>query len=317
MVAATYPLRDALVEREFRESEFGLHVEAARVAAGDRAILAVLGTSQTERSVDPAVLERTAFEDPAKAPCVFNFGVDGLHASVHPFALRRVLAAQRIAGVVMELGHVDHDQYGGAWIVRDFLEDDAVGEAFRGNDRGRRLMRDHDRERKMPWSYVPQLLRRLHDESRRRSEGELRELVATRGFRPLGEKKDPDRTVRDLNEIVARETDYVDASPQRTFVASAGICARLCAERGVPFAVFLHPVNRTLAPRITILRHFEEEARGTTIPALRALGIDVLVPPDEFFDDSLYSDHVHLTAAAAPRFSAWLGGALRGLGRFR
>ena len=95
---------------------------------------------------------------------------------------------------------------------------------------------------------------------------------------------------------------------QRTFVEVAKVCAAEARAAGAKFAVYMHPVNRPVVARVKVVRHFERTAREETIPALRAAGIEVLVPPDAFFEPGLFYDHVHLVKPGAEALSEWLAG---------
>ena len=312
-LGASWPLHAMLTGQDFAESEFGRRETIAREVAEGRPLLPLLGSSQTRRSLDPRVVEESVFTAASPRPSVFNMGADGLHPSAYPYALRRMFAQGRVAGVVMELGHVVQDQYGGAWTVRGVVEDDSVREAFKLCARGRRLMETADAERWAPWNVVPRLLRTIHDRRSRTAIDIASDATLRRshGFDPVTERKDPEKLIQTLDDVYANESaDIVDASPQHTFVAVARIVADLCREHRVPFAILMQPVNRELAPRVAVLRHFEETARGETIPALRAMSIPVLVPPDEFFGAENFTDHVHLQAGVAVAFSEWFAGAL-------
>ena len=59
-------------------------------------------------------------------------------------------------------------------------------------------------------------------------------------------------------------------------------------------------------------RHFERRTRQETVPGLRERGIDVIVPPDEWFAEGRYTDHVHLDRSAAVPFTRWLAGEVAG-----
>lgn len=319
-LAATWPVQSWLASREFAASTIAVTVDAAVNTAGARPLVAFVGTSQTMSALDALALERRlqagGGAGAASAPTdavVADIAVAGTHVSAYPALLRTLLARTKPRLVVIELGHIAHDQYGGAWATRNFVTDGEVTDALRGSARGRELSSLIDSERRFPWLAIPRTARVVIDSSGRdKLTGEIgKRMRDARGFAPYTTVKEPELLVRTLQDDYDAQLDgMVDASPQRCFVATATLCASICKERGVPMAVLVQPVNRTLAPRVPVLRHFEETARGETIPALRAAGIDVIVPPDAFFESPLFYDHVHLHAQGAAKFTEWVGGEL-------
>lgn len=283
-------------------------IDAAADAAGTRHLVAFIGTSQTMSAIDALAVERRL--DVNDDLTVADVAVAGTHVSAYPAMLRALLSRTKPRLVVLELGHIAHDQYGGAWATRNFVTDATVTDALRGCARGSRLASLIDTERRFPWLAIPRTARVVIDAGGRdREAGEIvAQMRDARGFTPYRTVKEPEQLVRTLADDYAGQGDEMtDASPQKCFVATAVLCAKLCGERGVPMIVLMQPVNRGLAPRIPVLRHFEATARNETIPALRAAGIEVIVPPDAFFESSLFYDHVHLHAEGAGKFTAWLG----------
>lgn len=312
-LALTWPLNAALVRNEFDTSVFGRTTLAAAAAAEGRPLVAILGSSQTQTGIDARRIEdrlagAASGAARADAPVVVDIATGGLHASVYPHLLRELAARARLDRVVLELGHIAHDQYGGATLVRNFLDDAPVREAFRGTPRGDKLIALWEDEHRFPWLATPRLLRVGYDGLRRTEDPSLeRRTRESRGFAPYTTTKDFEDVVRALEHDPAYSSpDLLDASPQKVFVEVARACADVCRERGVPMVVLLQPVNRAVAARIKVVRHFEETAKSETVPALRALGIRVLVPPDRFYESSLYYDHVHLRRDGAEAFTDWL-----------
>lgn len=309
LLAATAPINAALVEREFATSSLGREATAAAETAAGRPLVAIVGSSQAQTGIDALRVEERLRG--AGAPVVANVAAGGLHASVYPYLVRRLAAQAELDLVVLELGHIAHDQYGGAWTVRNFVEDEAVVDAFAasGTPRARQLLDLRADERRFPWLATSRLLRVVYDGSRRDDRGVTARMRERRGFQPYGAPKDFDAVVRSLEHDPAYDApDLVDASPQRVFVAVAKVCAEICRARGVPMVVLLEPVNRDVAARVKVVRHFEATAKSETVPALRALGIETLVPPDRFYASRLYYDHVHFHADGAREFTHWLAG---------
>lgn len=312
LLVGTKPLNAALVRDEFATSFIGREVAAAADVAGARPLVAIVGTSQTQTGIDARAVEERLRGDGDL--CAANVAYGGLHASVYPYLLRRLGERARLDTVVLELGHIAHDQYGGAWSVRSFVEDAVVADAFAasGLPRARELTELCEDERRFPWLATPRLLRVVYDGRRRGDAGALERMRATRNFTPYGAPKDFDAVVRDLEDDPSYSLPTLrDASPQEVFVAVARTCAEICREQGARMAVLLQPVNRPVAARVKVVRHFERTAREVTLPALAAAGIETLVPPERFYEPSMYYDHVHLHGTGAREFSAWLAEEIR------
>jgi hypothetical protein len=319
LAASPFALR-ALVEREFRLGAYGTALAESRRLAAGRPLFALLGTSQTRRAVDPLRIEAAFGGGGAGAPFAVNLGVDGLHCSVYPYLVRRMLAEGPVDSVVLELGHVAHDQYGGAFKVRDYLEDAEVRAAFEGTSRGEALLAAWREENLRPWNGIVRAGRIVFEQSVRGPQSEFSgpRFEASRGWSPEPGRKDPARVLADLERAEREQAiGTTDESRQRVFPVVARLCAEECRRRGVPMIVLLQPVNRELAPHVWNLRHFEATALRDTVPALRADGIDVLVPPDRFFEADRFSDAVHLQSDAAAGFSDWLAGELAARRRAR
>lgn len=310
-LAATAPLNAVLVDREFRSSAFGRAITAAAKVAKGRPLVAVVGTSATESGVEAKLIEEALAGD--GAPVVSDIATGGLHASVAPYLVRRLVDEVQLDLLVLELGHIAHDQYGGAWTVRNFVTDAPVLAGFETTPRGRRLIGQIADERRFPWLATPRLLRVVLDSSTRESFEKIDRIQEeSRGFIPYTYRKDFEEVAAKLQRDPAfADPDLVDECPQHVFTAAAKVCDEIVRSKGARMVVYMHPVNRSIASRVNVIRHFEATSREQTIPALRAAGIEVLVPPDRFFEADLYSDHAHFHREAAAEFSRWLAGELK------
>ncbi len=310
-LAATAPLNTALVAREFSASAFGRAVTAAAKVSKGRPLVAVVGSSATESGVEAKLIEAALAGD--GAPVVSDIATGGLHASVAPCLVRRLADETKLDLLVLELGHIAHDQYGGAWIVRNFVTDESVLAGFETTPRGRRLLGQIEDERRFPWLATPRLLRVVLDSSTRESFEKIDRIQEeSRGFVPYTTRKDFDQVVAKLRSDPAfADPDLEDACPQHVFTAAAKVCDGIVRSKGARMVVYVHPVNRAVASRVNVIRHFEATARAETIPALQAAGIEVLVPPERFFDSSMYADHAHFHREGAAEFSQWLAGELK------
>ncbi|MCE9638219.1 MAG: hypothetical protein K8T90_21155 [Planctomycetes bacterium] len=309
LLAATIPVNAYLIERFYESSKVGLAARAATDLAGSRPMVAVVGSSQTGTGVQALRIEQRLARD-GDGPFVATLAAAGFHASAFPFVVRRLLAGGGTDTVLIELGHVAQDQYQGAWLVRSFIEDDGVRRAFLDCTRGRALAAQIDSERIAPWTYTPELIRSVIDDSFRDATPAVMRarMTTSRGFGAHTRTANRETLVALLNAEFLKETGgLIDASPQAVFVASASACAAICRERGVRFAVFIAPINQSVAARVPVMRHFRRESETVTVPALRAIGIEVLVPPDTLWDDALFNDHGHYNAEGAGKFTDWLG----------
>ena len=298
----------ALVDEALSFLDMGIAADSAISLCGKRPLLAFVGSSQTRRSVDALTVERRLFgEDPA-APFVANLGVDGVHGCMGPALLRRLGAHAALDMVVLELGHVSNDQYRGVYGLRDYLEDETVRRAFLGTPRGVRFVELWEEEHLRPWNGVARTGRMVVDQRARLIHSEFRResMERSRGWSPTDVRKSREQVLAAAVTENPSADPVLDASPQEAFLAAARICAEECAQRNARFAVLVQPVNRDLAAELRVLRHFERTARERTVPALTAAGIDVLLPPDRFWQADRFSDHVHLHRDAVGEFTSWV-----------
>jgi hypothetical protein len=277
--------------------------------------LALIGTSQTRRSLDP---ERVlaALGDEPHAPFAFNLGMDGIHPCAYPYFVRRLLDDGAVDTIVLELAWIGHDQYQGIRFVRRYVEDTEVRDALGRNAVAAAYLRPVDRAAWFPLGGLGAECRNAFDNASRHAA--IRDGTAARaqrgGWSPVTHRKDAGELVVELNELYAENPDAIeDRFASDGLLAALLLSARICEERGVRLVCLEPPVNRAIAPDVPILRHFEQALRDDVIPVLRARGTAVLVPPDRFFEPQWFSDHVHLHADAAADFSIWLGTELRAL----
>lgn len=313
--ALAFPAHDAAVAESYRVSWFHDLSGAARRAAHGRPLLALIGTSQTRRGLDPERVEQ-ALGAGATGPFVFNLGMDGTHPCAYPYFVRRLLDSGPVDTIVLELGWIGHDQYQGIRFVRRYVEDAEVRDALSGNPVGANYMAPNREAVWLPLARLGPALRDAFDATRRHGSivAGTAERARRRGFTPATHRKNPREMLDELLEQFERNPEAMeDRYVCDGLLASVQVTARICRERGVRLVCLVPPVNRDEAPFVPILKHFESAMTDRVLPALRARGIAVLVSPDAYFEADRFSDHVHLHQDAAGPFSDWLGAELRGL----
>ena len=288
---------------------FHLLTERAAADADGKPLTVLVGTSQSKRGLDPRTVE-AVLDD---GSFVTNVGIDGTPVSGYPYFVRRLLARQKVAAVVVELSWLSHDQFQGMRFVRPFIEAPAVRQAIERNSVGYRYLEPTRHGDWVPLTDVGRQVRNAFD-AYKRSPG-LRESVAERaplrGWTPVAVRHSRERVVKEREASLKQQPkDFVDDFIPHGMIAAIAELAAVCREADVPLVCFVLPVNRELAPDVPVLRHFEARMNNDVLPALKELGVPVVMPPDHLFQPEFYTDHVHLHADAVESVSRWLAGAI-------